>query len=137
MATVATATADPDDRFFKRSESIIGSSGASESEGDHETKKLNQKFFESPDLMGDRTFFAGEEMSEGRFSQPLSKAFPLAQQLHLLRPNAKKEQLFNSSQGRLGAEPGGGGEEGGGECGREEKKMRKSLPVSYDARDGR
>ena len=122
MATVATATTDPDDRFFKRSESIIGSSGASESEEDHETKKSNQKFFgprgaviESPDLMGDRTFFAGKEMSEGRFSQPLSEAFPLAQQPHLLRPNAKKEQLFNSSQGRLGAEPGGGGEEGGEE----------------------
>lgn len=142
-----TSASDPDtsvardDRFFKRSESILASSGTSESEGDHETRKSNQKFFgprgaviESPDFVANKSFFGGGEQ-EGRFSQPLSEAFPLAQQPHLLRPNAKKEQLF-SSPGRLVGE--GGGEGGGGGEEREERRRgRRELPVSYDSTDGR
>ena len=127
-----------DDRFFQRSESILASSGTSESEGDHETRQSNQKFFgprraviESPDFVGNASFFGGGS-SEGRFSQPLSEAYPLAQQPHLLRPNAKKEQLF-SSPGRLGGE--GGGEGGGG--GEEKRKGKRELPVSYDSSDRR
>ena len=61
--------------------------------------------------MASKSFFGGGEQ-EGRFSQPLSEAFPLAQQPHLLRPNVKKEQLF-SSPGRLVGEGGGEGGEGG------------------------
>ena len=81
-----------------------------------------------------RVFFGGGEQ-EGRFSQPLSEAFPLAQQPHLLRLNAKKEQLF-SSPGRLVGE--GGGEGGGGGEEREERRRgRRELPVSYESNDGR
>ena len=128
-----------DKRFFKRSESILASSGTSESEGDHETQKSNQNFFgprraliESPDFVGNESFFGGGA-SEGQFSQPLSEAYPLAQQPHLLKPNAKKEQLF-STPGRLGGE----GEGGGGGEGREERRTgRRELPVSYDSSEGR
>ncbi|CAI8007414.1 E3 ubiquitin-protein ligase UBR5 [Geodia barretti] len=127
-----------DERFFKRSESILASSGTSESEGDHETQKSNQNFFgprraliESPDFVGNESFFGGGA-SEGQFSQPLSEAYPLAQQPHLLKPNAKKEQLF-STPGRLGGE----GEGGGGGEGREERRTgRRELPVSYDSSEG-
>ena len=131
-----TATTGPNDRFFQRSESILANSGTSESEGDHEAKKSNQKFFgprgaviESPDFVGNREFWGDTEKS---FSQPLSEAYPLAQQPHLLGPHAKKERLF-SSQGWLGAE---GGREGGREGRDDGKRGRRGLPVSYDS-DGR
>ena len=128
-----------DKRFFLRSESILSTS---ESEGDPEIQKSNQKFFgpsrallESPDLVGSTNLF-GEGQSASSFSRPLSEAYPLAQQPHLLKPYAKKEHLFNSPSRTQGSGVGGGegGERGGGEGGGEDGKRRKSatsLPVSY------
>ena len=136
-ATTTATTTGSNDRFFQRSESILANSGTSESEGDHEAKKSNQNFFdprgaviESPDFVGNREFWGDAEKS---FSQPLSEAYPLAQQPHLLGPHAKKERLF-SSQGWLGAE---GGREGGREGRDDGKRGRRGLPVSYDSTDGR
>ena len=112
------------ERFFERSESIVASSGTSESDCDPEIKKSNQKFFgptatllKSPDLVGNSNLFAGGQGGENTFSRPLSEAFPLAQQPHLLKPHAKKEHLFSSPS--MGVGGGGGGGEGEGEERRE------------------
>ena len=129
-----------DTRFFKRSESILASSGA-ESEGDAEMRKSNRKFFgisqglpSSPDLAGNGKSLGGGQGNKGNFSQPLSEAFPLAQQPHLLKPFAKKEQLFSSPSrvqgGCEGEEEGEGGEE------RRRGKGGASLPVSYSTDTG-
>ena len=140
---VATTPTTNDDRFFKRSESILGHSSTSESEGDPETKKSNQKFFgpstaliESPDLVGSANFPEGRQ-GRSKFAWPLSESYPLAQQPYLLKPYARKEQLF-SSPARMQGEGagvgegggGGGGGEGEGEGGRG-KKRGATLPVSY------
>ena len=129
------------ERFFRRSESILGGGSTSESEGDPEIKKSNQKFFdpsrsllESPNLVGSTNVFRGGGQCESSFSRPLSEAYPLAQQPHLLKPYAKKEHLF-SSPGRTE----GGGDAGGGEGKGEERKVRKGgsiLPVSYKSTEG-
>ena len=147
-ASVATKTTRTnDERFFKRSESILASSGTSESEGDPEVKKSNQNFFnssklplESPNFVSNANFFGGGQ-SECRFSRPLSETYPLAQQPYLLKPYARKEHLF-SSPARLpgeteGVTRGGGdgvgagvGREGGGEE-RGRSRRGTALPVSY------
>ena len=140
------------ERFFKRSESILAGSSASESEGDTETRKSNQKFFgpsraliESPDLVGTTNLFGGGGLGENSFSRPLSETYPLAQQPHLLKPFAKKEHLFSSPSRIQGSGEGGGGEgggeggEGGGEGRGGERRKGKggsSLPVSYGADGG-
>ena len=142
VATETTRTND--ERFFKRSESILASSGTSESEGDPEVKKSNQNFFnssklplESPNFVVNANFFGGGQ-SESRFSRPLSETCPLAQQPYLLKPYARKEHLF-CSPARLPGETGGvadgsGGVGGVGEGGEERGKSRRgtALPVSYE-----
>ena len=65
-------------RFFTRSESITYASAMDE----EEVLKSNSQFFGTP----------ASPLSSG----PLQEAFPLAKQPHLLKPYAKKEQLFRS-----------------------------------------
>ena len=140
-----------DRRFFHRSESILTGGSASESEGDPEIKKSNQKFFgpprallESPDLVGPTNLFGGGNEGESSFSRPLSETYPLAQQPHLLKPYAKKEHLFSSparvhGMGEGGGRGGGGVGGAGGGAGDGEGRERvrgSSLPVSYTTEKG-
>ena len=121
------------ENFFKRSESIL--SGAATDQDDPETVKSNQKFFgpprallESPDLVGPPNPW-GVDQAESSFSRPLSEAFPLAQQPHLLKPYAKKEHLFSSPARVREATDGGG--KGGGREPETSRQAGPSLPVSY------
>lgn len=66
-----------EERFFSRTDSII------ESEEDL-VRKYNADFFGS------------SATSPVATRGPLQEAFPLAKQPHLLKPNARKEQLFSS-----------------------------------------
>lgn len=88
-------------RFFKRTESVTITTG-----DDSEILRHNEQFFgtdgtattlalEQPELAGPPTPWRGAQ--DGRFSQPLNEAYPLAQKPHLLKPFAKKEHLFSSS----------------------------------------
>lgn len=117
-------------RFFTRSESISYASAKDE----EEVLKSNSQFFGMP----------ASPVSSG----PLQEAFPLAKQPHLLKPYAKKEQLFRSprplllegssntgsssnnwaSEGK-GTEEMDGGEDGSGGPG--------TLPVAYTQLDNR
>ena len=113
-------------RFFQRTESVTITTG-----DDPEILRHNEQFFgtdgtattlalEQPELAGPPTTWRGEQ--DGRFSQPLNEAYPLAQKPHLLKPFAKKEHLFSSSvtsQGSPELERG------------EEKVGRPRLSVSY------
>ena len=87
-------------RFFKRTESVVVATG-----DESEIKRHNEQFFgrdgtettlalEQPELAGPPTSWRSQE---GRFSQPLNEAYPLAQRPHLLKPFAKKEHLFGAS----------------------------------------
>ena len=87
-------------RFFKRTESVTVTI-----EDDHEIRRHNEQFFgadgtattlalEQPELAGPPTPWRSQE---GRFSQPLNEAYPLAQRPHLLKPFAKKEHLFGTT----------------------------------------
>ena len=87
-------------RFFQRTESVTITTG-----DDPEIQRHNEQFFgtdgtattlalEQPELAGPPTPWRAQD---GRFSQPLNEAYPLAQKPHLLKPFAKKEHLFSSS----------------------------------------
>ena len=113
-------------RFFHRTESVTITTG-----DDPEILRHNEQFFgtdgtattlalEQPELAGPPTPWRGAQ--DGRFSQPLNEAYPLAQKPHLLKPFAKKEHLFSSSISS----------EGSSELERgEEKGDRPRLSVSY------
>ena len=113
-------------RFFQRTESVTITTG-----DDPEILRHNDQFFgtdgtattlalEQPELAGPPTPWRGAQ--DGRFSQPLNEAYPLAQKPHLLKPFAKKEHLFSSSVSS----------EGSSELERgEEKGDRPRLSVSY------
>ena len=73
-------------RFFERSESITIAQD--------EVQKSNEQFFGTPGSPG------------GQSSGPLQEAFPLAKQPHLLRSNAKKEQLFSKTPAGSGRRQG-------------------------------
>ena len=94
-------------RFFERSESITVA--------EDEVQKSNELFFGTPGSPG------------GQSSGPLQEAFPLAKQPHLLRSNAKKEQLFSNPRQPLL-------EVGGDKAGEssESQEERRGLPVSYN-----
>ena len=93
-------------RFFERSESITVA--------EEEVQKSNELFFGTPGSPG------------GQSSGPLQEAFPLAKQPHLLRSNAKKEQLFSNPRQPLL-------EVGGDKAGESSVSLeeRRGLPVSY------
>ena len=113
-------------RFFQRTESVTITTG-----DDPETLRHNNQFFgtdgtattlalEQPELAGPPTPWRGAQ--DGRFSQPLNEAYPLAQKPHLLKPFAKKEHLFSSSVSSEGSSELEKGEE---------KGARPRLSVSY------
>ena len=96
----STPGAESQYRFFKRTESVTVVT-----EDDHEIQRHNEQFFgkdgtattlalEQPELAGPPTPWRSQN---GRFSQPLNEAYPLAQRPHLLKPFAKKEHLFGTS----------------------------------------
>ena len=112
-------------RFFQRTESVTITTG-----DDPEILRHNDQFFgtdgratklslEQPELAGPPTPWKAQD---GRFSQPLNEAYPLAQKPHLLKPFAKKEHLFSSS---LSSESCSGMEKG------DERGSRPRLSVSY------
>ena len=87
-------------RFFKRTESVTVTMP-----NDTEIQRHNEQFFgsdgtattlslEQPEHAGPPTPWRSQD---GRFSQPLNEAYPLAQRPHLLKPFAKKEHLFGTS----------------------------------------
>lgn len=99
--TRTTSRTESQYRFFKRTESVTITTG-----DDPEILRHNEQFFgtdgtattlalEQPELAGPPTPWRGAQ--DGRFSQPLNEAYPLAQKPHLLKPFAKKEHLFSSS----------------------------------------
>ena len=115
-------------RFFERTESIILGE-------ESETHKSNEQFF-GKEASLDKAEFVGPPNPWGHqienFSRPLIEDYPLAQQPHLLKPYAKKEQLF-SPTGRKGSDAAGRGEnEGEGE--ESTGRGRRKLPVSYAQR---
>ena len=88
-------------RFFQRTESVTVATG-----DDSEIQRHNEQFFgtdgtattlalEQPELAGPPTPWRSSQ--DGRFSQSLNEAYPLAQRPYLLKPFAKKEHLFGAS----------------------------------------
>ena len=122
----ATSKTESQYRFFQRTESVTITTG-----DDPEILRHNEQFFgtdgaattlalEQPELAGPPTPWRGAQ--DGRFSQPLNEAYPLAQKPHLLKPFAKKEHLFSSSVSSEGSSELEKGEE---------KEDRPRLSVSY------
>lgn len=103
MEAVPRKRSASEERFFARTESIVDS--------EEEVQKCNAEFF-------------GTAASPVPSSGPLQEAFPLAKQPHLLKPYARKEQLFSSPNPTL-------------ETSQKESKHDKSscppleLPISY------
>ena len=75
VESVSRKRSASEERFFARTESIVDS--------EEEVQKCNAEFF-------------GTAASPVPSSGPLQEAFPLAKQPHLLKPYARKEQLFSS-----------------------------------------
>ena len=116
---------DSQSRFFKRTESVTVTTV-----NDTEIQRHNEQFFgsdgtattlalEQPELAGPPTPWRSQD---GRFSQPLNEAYPLAQRPHLLKPFAKKEHLFGTS---LSSDNSSDVEKG------EDRRNRPRLSVSY------
>ena len=128
--------------FFQRSDSVIFPVD------DPICVKRNQQFFDPPssplnksDLSplkegGALSLSTSATLEGGRnLSQPLMEACALAQQPHLLKPHAKKEDLFRPTPSRIfrGGE-GGGGERGvamWGGRGEKGSLVAASLPLSF------